>query len=120
MRTGYLQLLMQRPRVGHALREITGHAVVKRRSRFGEITGHDAVKYPSARFIGSALIFPILARLASASEVIDIPYKPDGLLCQYSVNKGVGVAQSLSELFCRVTGWVHFPVKQPLDWQQVL
>ena len=46
MRTGYLQLLMQRPRVGHALREITGHALVKRRSRFGEITGHDAVKYP--------------------------------------------------------------------------
>ena len=37
---------MQRPRVGHALREITGHALVKRRSRFGEITGHDAVKYP--------------------------------------------------------------------------
>jgi len=41
-----LQLLMQLHRLGHAFGEITGHALVKWRSRYREIIGHDAVKYP--------------------------------------------------------------------------
>ena len=37
---------MQLHRLGHAFGEITGHALVKWRSRYREIIGHDAVKYP--------------------------------------------------------------------------
>ena len=62
----------------------------------------------------------VLARLLSASEGINIPYQPDGLLCQYAVYERVGIAKSLSELICRVTGWVHLTVKQLLDWQHML
>lgn len=61
---------MQLHRLGHAFGEITGHALVKWRSRYREIIGHDAVKYPlrSPQPLGGDK----LSRSSKLFEIIDL------------------------------------------------